>query len=90
MRLPIDSQMWAHAASCTPYWASNETQNRCSPITRKAGLSKSPNPDAGVHSAPSAGRSILPLASLRTGPILHISNTNPQKPVTSPEFSFSA
>ena len=90
MRLPIDSQMWAHAASCTPYWASNETQNHYSPITRKAGLSKSPNSDTGVHSAPSAARSILPLALLRTGPILHASNTNPQKPVMSPEFYVSA
>lgn len=47
MRLPVASQMWAHAASCSPYWASNETQNRCSPINRKAGLSRSPNSDAG-------------------------------------------
>ena len=36
-RLPIDSQMWAHPASCTPYWASNETQNRCSPTIQESG-----------------------------------------------------
>lgn len=37
MRYPIDSQIWSHAANCMPYWASNETQNRCSPIDQDSG-----------------------------------------------------